>query len=115
MAYTRMDVVPDLYGYNKFAYQMTQSLAAAGDTPSILIPAGVISVMVVAQAASGATAAVYASTDTLAVVQSGTGITWVLWDEGAITTAKSTVYSPVTALKMTQVGSGTSKISVRAV
>jgi len=113
MAYTRMNVVPDLYG--QFSYQYTDSLSAAGSGKSILIPAGVHSVAVTAQAAGGGTSViVYTSTDSLAVVEADSAVTWIAWAAGAITTATASTFYPVTAIKIIQTGTGTSSITVRA-
>lgn len=99
-------------GDREFAFEYSESLSAAGSTKDILIPDDIQSVAVTAQA-SGTTVTVYITTDPVSVVKSGTGVTWVAWSAGAISTATGSVFYPVTAIKATQAGAGTSKIAVR--
>jgi hypothetical protein len=114
MGWVQMDVAPVQEGGAKQnAFEKTIDLASATSTDSILIPDDIQSISVTAQA-SGTTVTVYSTTDTVAIVKSGSGITWVAWNAGAIATATGTVYSPVTAIKATQAGAGSSKIAVRA-
>lgn len=115
MSYTMMDVAPTRDGGEKgFAFEYTQSLAGAGSTKDIIIPDDVQTVVVTAEGAGGATVIVYSTVDTVALVKTGSGATWLAWSAGAISTATGASYNPVTAIKMTQTGVGTSKITVRA-
>jgi hypothetical protein len=101
-------------GARPFAFEYSQSLAAAGDTKYILIPDDIQNISITAQAAgAGTTATVYSSTDLISILKSGSGITWIPWAAGAVTTATASVFAPVTAIKMTQVGTGTSSVSMR--
>jgi len=114
MGWINMDVAPVQEGGAKeYAFEKTISLSSATSTDSILIPDDVQNISVTASA-SGTTITVYSTTDTVATVKSGSGITWVAWNAGAIATATGTVYSPVTAIKATQAGAGSSKIMIRA-
>lgn len=111
----QMQVAPTQEGGEKLhAFEYSESLAGAGDTKLVLIPDDVKSVLVTAQAAGGASAMVYTSTDLISVLKSGSGITWVAWTPGAVTSAQGAVFMPVTAIKMTQSGAGTSKLTVRS-
>ena len=100
-------------GVKTFAFEYSESLAAAGDTETILVPDDIQGLSVTAQAAGGATAKIYTTTDPIGIVKSGVGITWIEWSSGAVTDATAAVFHPVTAIKMTQTGAGTSKITVR--
>ena len=109
-----MDVAPAQEdGARQVAMEYSESLAAAGDTKFVLVPDDVQSVAVTAQASGGATVIVYTSTDPIAVIKSGSGITWIPWVEGAVTSATGSVFFPVTAIKMTQTGAGASKLTIR--
>jgi hypothetical protein len=115
MGYKQMQVTPALDGGEKgFGFEMTVSLAAAGDTDSILIPDDVQNVSVTAQASGGATATIYTTTDLISTIKAAGTITWVAWATGAVTTATGGVFYPVTAIKMTQTGAGASVLSIRA-
>lgn len=115
MAWVDMDVAPTQDGGEKeSSFEKTIILAGAGDTASIMVPDDVQNVIVTAQAAGGATATIYTSTDLVSIVKSGSGITWIQWAAGAVTTATGGSFFPVTAIKMTQTGAGSSAISIRA-
>jgi len=96
----------------RYAYEYEQTLDAAGDGDWILIPADVVTVVVTCQA-SGTTAKVQTTTDTIAAITAGTE-TAVDWDDGAVSTATSAACTPPTALRLVQVGAGSSKLTVRA-
>jgi hypothetical protein len=115
MAWKNMTVTQsELATGQTFSFESTEVLLAAGDSSSILIPQLVANVIVTAEASGGATACVYSTTDPVATVKSGTGITWLAWHNGNISTPTASAFFPVTAIKMTQIGAGSSKISVRA-
>lgn len=97
-----------------FSFELSEALVAAGDSSSILIPQLVANVVVTVEASGGATVCVYSTTDPVATVKSGSGVTWLAWHNGAVTSPTASAFFPVTAIKMIQVGSGASKISVRA-
>ena len=97
-----------------FSFEANEILNAAGDSSSILIPQLVANVIVTVEASGGATACVYSTTDPVAIVKVGTGITWLAWHNGAVSAATASAFFPVTAVKMTQTGAGASKISIRA-
>jgi hypothetical protein len=114
MGWVQMDVAPTQEGGAKeYAFEKTIALSSATSTDSILIPDDVQSISVTASASS-TTVTVYSTTDTVATVKAGSAITWLAWNAGAISTATGSVYSPVTAIKATQAGAGSSKIMVRA-
>jgi len=112
--YTEMNVAQAADGGDKSsAFEYSESLAAAGDSKSVLIPDDVKSIAVTAQGADGATATIHTTTDPVSVVKSGTGVTWIAWSFGAVTTAIGAIFAPVTAIKMVQANAGTSKITLR--
>jgi len=94
------------------AFEAEISLASAGNSDAILIPDGVRSVVVTSQGAT-ATAKVQRTTDPVATVKSGTGVTWI---DGTVaaTTAKIEEYKPCTAVRLVQANAGTTKMTVRA-
>lgn len=113
MAYVQMDVAPTQEGGTKeFAFEYSESLSTAGDSKIILIPDDIQNISVIAKA-SGTTITVYTSTDLVSVVKSETGITWVAWYAGGVSTATAATFFPVTAIKATQAGAGSSKIMIR--
>lgn len=115
MGWVEMNVAPTTEGgaANLKAFEKTVSLASAASSDSILIPDDIQNIAVTAQA-SGTTVTVYSTTDDVAIVKSGSGITWIAWGAGAISTATASMFGPVTALKIIQAGAGSSKITVRA-
>lgn len=114
MSWTNMAVAPSLDGGDKeMAFEYTEILAGAGNTRFVLIPDDIQGVVVTAEA-SGTTVTVYSTTDNIATVKSGTGITWLAWAAGAISTATGASFNPVTAIYMVQAGAGFSKLTCRA-
>lgn len=101
-------------GDRGFAFEYSESLAAAGETKLVLIPDGIQNVSISAEGADGASVVVYSSVDTIDTIKLGTGITWIAWSAGSITSAVGAVFNPVTAIKMIQTGTGSSKLSMRA-
>ena len=95
------------------AFEETSELAAAGNGDWILVPDD-IRQLVITVVPTTATAKVQTTTDPIAVVKSGTGITAVDWDAGAVSSTTQDVAYPVTALRLVQIGAGTAKMSVRA-
>ena len=117
MAWEELQVAPTGDGGEKgFAFEISRSLAAAGSTKDIIMPDDVQGISVTAEASGGATATIYSTTDPVSIVKAaGAGtVTWVPWAAGAVIGATGGVFYPVTALKMTQVGAGASKLTVRA-
>jgi len=105
-------VLPSTNVENEYAYEYQDDLAAAGDGDWILIPADVRTVVATCEA-SGTTAKVQTTTDTIASIDAGTE-TAVDWDEGSVSTAVSAACDPPTAIRIVQDGAGTSKLTVRA-
>jgi hypothetical protein len=114
--WANMNTAPTVDGGEKeFAFEYHEELAAAGSTKDIMIPDDIKSIAVTAEAAGGGTSvAVYSTTDTVGQVKTGSGATWIAWGAGSIATATGSVFDPVTAIRMTQTGNGTSKITMRA-
>jgi len=111
----QMDVAQTQEGGDReYAFEYSQSLSGAGSTKDILIPDDIQNILVTAEGAGGATVVVYSTVDRVATVKSGTGVTWLTWSAGSISTATGTSFGPVTAIRMTQTGTGTSKLAVRA-
>jgi len=100
-------------GEREFAFESSEELAAAGNTPDLLIPDDVQTISVTVQASGGATANVYTTTDPISIVKAAATVTWVAWSAGAVTTATAGVFYPVTAIRMTQTGAGASKMTLR--
>lgn len=115
MAWVDMAVVVGTAGNleGQFGYEYEDTLDSAGNGDWIIIPVDVRTVTVTCQAA-GTTAKVQTTTDTIAVVKAGTAETAVDWDDGAVSTATSAACTPPTAVRLVQVGAGTSKLTVRA-
>ena len=113
MAWTLMDVEKDIAQPGRLVYHYTSALAAAGNGISILIPAGAAYVTVTAQGGGGASACVYTSTDSVDIVKADAAVTWVAWNAGSVTAAVGSVFYPVSAIRVVQTSSGTSKLTVR--
>jgi len=94
------------------AWEYSEELSAPANGDTVIIPEDVqnISVTLVVTAGSGK---IQATTDLLATVESGTGVTWVDWDHGVVTATTQDVAKPVTALRQVNV-SGTTKLVMRA-
>jgi len=89
-------------------------LEIAGSSAPVYIPQNINSISVTAQASGGATVSVFTTTDSIAVVRSGSGVTWIEWSASDVTTPESAVFYPVTAIKSIQTGAGASKVTLRA-
>jgi hypothetical protein len=113
-AYKEMSVAPSLSPTGKTAFEATDTLVAGGDGVSILIPAGISAISVQVTMSGGGTCNVQTTTDPVATVKSGSGITWVAWDKGTVSSTAQAVCAPVTALKLVQVHAGACALSVRA-
>jgi len=100
-------------GVKTFAFEYEESLSSSGNGDWLLIPDDMSGISVTVQASGGATAKVQTTIDPLSVVKSGTGITAVDWDYGEVTTPTQDYAMPVTAIRLVQSGSGTTKMTVR--
>lgn len=115
MATKEMSVAPAKVGFDKeFAFEAEDSLAAASNGEWILIPKGVRRITVTVVPGGGATAKIQTSTDSIEIIKSGTGITAVDWDAGAVSSTTQDVAYPVTAMRLVQIGAGFAKLSMRA-
>lgn len=100
-------------GGREFAFEILEELEADGNGDAILIPDDIKQIAVTVVPTT-ATAKVQTTTDPIGVVKSGTGITWVDWDSGEVSAATQDVCTPVTAIRLVQVGAGSAKMSARA-
>jgi len=100
-------------GIKTFAFEFVETLSSSGNGDWLLIPDDMTGISVTVQAGGGATAKVQTTIDPLAVVKSGTGITAVDWDYGEVSSPTQDYALPVTAIRLVQVGAGTSKMTIR--
>ena len=108
-----MQVVPiNTGGLVKKAFEYEESLSAAGNGNAILIPDDCKTISVQTEP-TGCAVKVQATIDTLNAVKTGTPV-WLDWDYGEVTDNVQKKCNPVTALRLVQVGAGSSKIKVRA-
>jgi len=110
-----MDAVPLMPNGSptKHVFEKEVSLASATESPAIIIPQGINSVAVTLSVGSGGQGKVQASTDLLDTVKNGTVI-WKDWDNGVVTANTQESCIPVTALRLVQTTTGTTKLTVRA-
>jgi hypothetical protein len=99
--------------WNQYAYQYTTNLSASGVTDWISIPASVEEISVTLVPASGTSATVQTTTDTIADVISGVA-TAVNWSNGVVSSITQDSCEPVTAIRLYQTTAGTSKLTMRA-
>jgi hypothetical protein len=96
-----------------FAYEIEVDLAAAGDSAAVIIPSGVKGLVVTLSFASSGSGEVQTTTDLVYTVKTGTPI-WAIWPSGEVSSTTSKECAPVSAVKLTQIHSGTAKMTIRA-
>ena len=108
-----MQVAPVNSGtFRSNAFELEQVLDQAENGDWIIVPDGVQSVSVTL-IPSSATAKVQTTTDNVDTVKNGSPDA-VDWDYGSVTVLTSDVFWPVTALRLVQESTGSSKLKVRA-
>ena len=115
MATKEMQLVTD-YAPGKGAgksWQYTESLSTAGNTSDVLIPSGCKSVMVTIEA-NGTTMSVTTSTEPVNTITDGTPTFAAVSALTTKATATCADVGGVAAVRGTQNGSGTSKMTIRA-
>jgi hypothetical protein len=114
MAVKEMNVAPTKEGgdVGLKAFEAKDELAAPGNGESILIPDDVKTISVTVEP-TGATAKVQTTTNSVAEVKAGTE-TWVDWDLGAVAVDTNDTADPVTAMRLVQIGAGSSIMTMRA-
>ena len=113
MSWEEMQVVPTKDGVNRsFAFEFEQSLESAGNGSWIVVSDGVQSVSVTVLPV-GCTVKVQTTTDLINTVKNGTP-TPVDWDAGEVSSVSTDVFWPITALRLVQIGAGSSKLKVRS-
>lgn len=96
------------------AQEATLSLSSASNSDWILIPDSVQNICVTVIPGGGASAKVQTTTDPIATVKNGSGITAIDWDAGLVSANTTDIFLPITAIRLVQSGAGTSKITMRA-
>jgi hypothetical protein len=115
MSYKEMNVCSENTGdARKVAWEYEVNLVAPGNGDAIIIPDEIIFISTTMSFTAGGSGKVQVTTDPVAVVKSGSGITWVdsWWGEASDTYCD--VYFPVTAIRAVQIDAGTMKMTVRA-
>ena len=113
MAWKNMDVAPVNEGVQThFAYEASETLTAAGNGTSFIIPDEVYRVAVTVSFTGGAQGLVQATTSTVASVKAATAV-WVNWPSGTVSATTQNVCDPVTAVRSVQSAPGTMKIEIR--
>lgn len=114
MAYKEMTATPSAMGNNTdIDYYGEVSLASAANSDIILLPKGIKTFSCTVSVGSGAQAKVQTSTDSRYTVQSGSPI-WIDWASGLVSANTSASAYKVTAVRLVQSGTGTSKLTVVA-
>lgn len=99
-----------------WGFDHLEELAAAGTSGIIIVPEDVQNLSVTLKVTGDGSTIVYTTTDRLNDVKSDVaGLVWVPWSLGAVhDDVKSTTFYPVTAIKMVQTGTGSSRLTIRA-
>jgi hypothetical protein len=114
MAYKEMQVAPIKDGGEKgFRFEYEESLSAAGDGNSILIPDDIQNVSIAVEPGGGSQVKFQYTLDKVETVKSGSPV-WHDSDTGLSSSAYTDVLYPCTAVRLVQSGAGTSKIKVIA-
>ena len=109
LQYMKSADVPESEG---LPFEGSLSLSGAGNSNWIVIPNGVQTIAVTVTPTT-ATAKVQTTTDTIATLEAS-GEVAVDWDAGEVSSSTQDVCSPVTAIRLVQVGAGSSIMTVRA-
>lgn len=114
MAYKEMNVAPTKDGgdIKRKRFEAKDELAAASNGVSILIPDDIRGISVTVEP-TGCTVKVQATTNSVAEVKAGTE-TWIDWDLGAVAIDTNDTCDPVTAIRMVQIGAGSSVLTMVA-
>lgn len=101
---------------HKNAYEASIDLAAAGNSPWLLIPSDVSSLVVTVQLTGAANAEIETTSDLYANVLADTGsVVGISWDLGVVTTdSQDSTHRPPTAIRLVQTNTGTAIAKVRA-
>jgi hypothetical protein len=109
--YKMMSAIP--FNENKDAYEAYVSLTGVGNSIWIGIPASVQQISCTLEVSGGAKAKLQHTISNFWEVEAGSE-TAVDWDSGEVLQNISDVASPVTAIRLVQITSGSSKLTMRA-
>ena len=110
MGFTSMDKVYPDSGNDRYKYEKEVTLAAAGVSDWIKVPAEA-GKPVVTFSSDGAEGLVQTCSDIKDTIEGGTPIP-VDWDTGAVTTTKGEVFEPVAAIRLKQNDAGATKLTI---
>jgi hypothetical protein len=103
-----------LSGVGGYYWEYQESLAAAGNGNTLMIPAGITALAVTVLASGGATARLEATMDGVDEIIGNTE-TYIAWPDGEVTSETDMSLSPATrAIRIVQTGAGASTLKVRA-
>jgi hypothetical protein len=114
MSYKEMNVCSENTGdARKVAWESEVNMVAPGNSDAIIIPDEIIFISTTMSFTEGGSGKVQVTTDRIAVVKEGLGITWVdsWWGETSDTYCD--VYFPVTAIRAVQINAGTMRMTIR--
>ena len=99
----------------EYAWEASESLAAAGNGSAIIMPRGIAGASVTVISDGAASAKVQATTSKINdVTQEKATVKWVDWDAGAVLVNTQDYVMPCTAIRLVQAGAGATSILVHA-
>ena len=110
MAFVNMNTIGD--GNRKASYEYTIELSATENSSWILVPPCIARLSITISFSGGGTGNVEFTTDSVDTVKFGTPVA-VTWDFGTVSVTTQDACDPPTALRLVQVASGTSKLTVK--